>query len=62
MLAQAHRDVGGDGGFPAENRMPPLGKKVLIYQELDQQKREMEKQQGDEGRSAKPFDGIDPDF
>jgi len=62
MLAQAHREEGGDAGLPEEKRMSPLGKKLLFDKELDQQKREMEKQQGDKGRSGKPFGGIDPDF
>jgi beta-lactamase regulating signal transducer with metallopeptidase domain len=62
MLAQAHRQEADDGNLPEEKRMPLLGKKLLFYQEMDQQKREMEKQQGDKGRSVKPFDGIDLDF
>ena len=62
MLAQAHRPEADDGNLPEEKRMPLLGKKLLFSQEPDEQKRELEKQQGDKGRSGRPFDGISPDF
>jgi beta-lactamase regulating signal transducer with metallopeptidase domain len=62
LLAQAHREEDDAAGLLNEKRMPPLGKKPLFYQALDQQKREIEKQPSDKEPNGKPFIRIDADF
>jgi hypothetical protein len=61
MLAQAHWKVGGDASLFEQKGLPP-GMKLPFDHDLDQQKREMEKQPGGRRRSGKPFVGIAPDF
>jgi hypothetical protein len=59
MLAQVHREEGSDAGI-FEQKGLSLGRR--FHQGLDQQKREMETQQGGKRQNGKPFVDIDSDF